>query len=57
MAPMAIGAGSKGAAGSRLLEWVEQLTLRGKLLLAVCLVLPLAMFVACEATPTALTSA
>jgi hypothetical protein len=56
MAPMAIGAGSTGA-GSRLLEWVEQLTLRGKLLLAVCLVLPLAMFVACEATPTALISA
>ena len=53
--PITIGAGSKGAYW-RLLEWLEQLTAKGKVLLGVCLVLPLAMFVAYEATSTTLFS-
>lgn len=48
LAPMTVGAAQKGAV-CRALEWVEQLTPRGKVLLAVCLVLPLALLATCEA--------
>ena len=47
LAPMTVGAVQKGAV-CRALEGV-QLTPRGKVLLAVCLVLPLALLATCEA--------
>lgn len=51
LAPMTVGASGQKGAVWRALEWVEQLTPRDKVLLAVCLVLPLALVASCEAPP------